>query len=449
MSHQELARSYPAHLAEVSRRTADALARSRLDAVILHAGEPIGLFLDDQHYPFKAHPPFKWWAPLLDAPGSMILFRAGSRPKLIFHVEADFWYQPAKLPDSWWPAHFEIIEVHSKQESRAALPKDLSKTAWIGDPLPELIGWGVASINPPDLMRRLDFTRARKTPYEIACLAEANRIGAKGHRAAEDCFRAGGSEYDIHQAFAAACGQREQELPYNAIVALNEAASVLHYQVLRRDKPPEHRSLLLDAGASFAGYGSDITRTTAGTTRSTASTHGDFAALVARMDHLQLGLCTLAKPGADWRDIHAAAVERITALLCEFGVLRCSADEALESGASRLFFPHGIGHLLGLEVHDVGGTMADDEGGTLPKPSRDPALRLTRKIEPGFVVTMEPGLYFIDALLEPARSGEHARRIDWQKVDALRPFGGVRIEDNLAVIADGCDNLTRAAFGRS
>jgi len=449
MSHQELARSYPAHLAEVSRRTADALARSRLDAVILHAGEPIGLFLDDQHYPFKAHPPFKWWAPLLDAPGSMILFRAGSRPKLIFHVEADFWYQPAKLPDSWWPAHFEIIEVHSKQESRAALPKDLSKTAWIGDPLPELIGWGVASINPPDLMRRLDFTRARKTPYEIACLAEANRIGAKGHRAAEDCFRAGGSEYDIHQAFAAACGQREQELPYNAIVALNEAASVLHYQVLRRDKPPEHRSLLLDAGASFAGYGSDITRTTAGTTRSTASTHGDFAALVARMDHLQLGLCALAKPGADWRDIHAAAVERITALLCEFGVLRCSADEALESGASRLFFPHGIGHLLGLEVHDVGGTMADDEGGTLPKPSRDPALRLTRKLEPGFVVTMEPGLYFIDALLEPARSGEHARRIDWQKVDALRPFGGVRIEDNLAVIADGCDNLTRAAFGRS
>jgi Xaa-Pro dipeptidase len=449
MSHQELARSYPAHLAEVSRRTADALARSRLDAVILHAGEPIGLFLDDQHDPFKAHPPFKWWAPLLDAPGSMILFRAGSRPKLIFHVEADFWYQPAKLPESWWPAHFEIIEVHSKQESRAALPKDLSKTAWIGDPLPELIGWGVASINPPDLMRRLDFTRARKTPYEIACLAEANRIGAKGHRAAEDCFRAGGSEYDIHQAFAAACGQREQELPYNAIVALNEAASVLHYQVLRRDKPPEHRSLLLDAGASFAGYGSDITRTTAGTTRSTASTHGDFAALVARMDHLQLGLCTLAKPGADWRDIHAAAVERITALLCEFGVLRCSADEALESGASRLFFPHGIGHLLGLEVHDVGGTMADDEGGTLPKPPRDPALRLTRKLEPGFVVTMEPGLYFIDALLEPARGGEHARRIDWQKVDALRPFGGVRIEDNLAVIADGCDNLTRAAFGRS
>jgi len=440
---------FPAHIAELRSRTDRALATAGFDGVVFQSGEPLGLARDDQHYPYKAHPYFKWWAPLADAAGSLIHYRAGSRPRLIFFVATDFWYQPAALPAATWVDEFDVVIVHSHDEARAALPKDLSRTAWLGDPLPELGSYGLAAVNPDGLLRGLDYTRARKTPYEIECLAEANRIALRGHAAAADAFAQGGSEYDIHQAFVGACAQREQELPYNAIVALNEAGSVLHYQILRRDKPPEHRSLLLDAGASFAGYGSDITRTTAGTTRSTASTHGDFAALVARMDHLQLGLCTLAKPGADWRDIHAAAVERITALLCEFGVLRCSADEALESGASRLFFPHGIGHLLGLEVHDVGGTMADDEGGTLPKPSRDPALRLTRKLEPGFVVTMEPGLYFIDALLEPARSGEHARRIDWQKVDALRPFGGVRIEDNLAVIADGCDNLTRAAFGRS
>jgi Xaa-Pro dipeptidase len=423
----------------VVRRTADALARSGLEALIVHAGSPIGLFLDDQHYPFKAHPPFKWWAPLLDAPGSMIHFRPGSRPQLVFHVEADFWYQPATLPQSWWPGQFEVVIVNSKDQARAALPRDLGKTAWIGDALPDLLGWGVGSINPPDLSRRLDFTRACKTPYEIACLAEANRIGALGHAAAERCFHGGGSEYEIHQAFASACGQREQELPYNAIVALNEAASVLHYQVLRRTRPDCHRSMLLDAGASFAGYGSDITRTTAAET-------GDFADLVTAMDQLQLGLCDLARPGADWRDIHAAAVERITALLHESGVLRCSVAEALDSGASRLFFPHGIGHLLGLQVHDVGGTMADDEGGVLPKPPKDPALRLTRRLEPGFVVTMEPGLYFIEALLGPARSGPHAARIDWKRVQALTPFGGIRVEDNLAITATGCDNLTRRAF---
>jgi Xaa-Pro dipeptidase len=439
MLQQELHRLYAEHITEVVRRTADALARSGLEALIVHAGSPIGLFLDDQHYPFKAHPPFKWWAPLLDAPGSMIHFRPGSRPQLVFHVETDFWYQPATLPQSWWPGQFEVVIVNSKDQARAALPRDLGKTAWIGDALPDLLGWGVGSINPPDLSRRLDFTRACKTPYEIACLAEANRIGALGHAAAERCFHGGGSEYEIHQAFASACGQREQELPYNAIVALNEAASVLHYQVLRRTRPDCHRSLLLDAGASFAGYGSDITRTTAAET-------GDFADLVTAMDQLQLGLCDLARPGADWRDIHAAAVERITALLHESGVLRCSVAEALDSGASRLFFPHGIGHLLGLQVHDVGGTMADDEGGVLPKPPKDPALRLTRRLEPGFVVTMEPGLYFIEALLGPARSGPHAARIDWKRVQALTPFGGIRVEDNLAITATGCDNLTRRAF---
>jgi Xaa-Pro dipeptidase len=439
MLQQELHRLYAEHITEVVRRTADALARSGLEALIVHAGSPIGLFLDDQHYPFKAHPPFKWWAPLLDAPGSMIHFRPGSRPQLVFHVESDFWYQPATLPQSWWPGQFEVVIVNSKDQARAALPRDLGKTAWIGDALPDLLGWGVGSINPPDLSRRLDFTRACKTPYEIACLAEANRIGALGHAAAERCFHGGGSEYEIHQAFASACGQREQELPYNAIVALNEAASVLHYQVLRRTRPDCHRSLLLDAGASFAGYGSDITRTTAAET-------GDFADLVTAMDQLQLGLCDLARPGADWRDIHAAAVERITALLHESGVLRCSVAEALDSGASRLFFPHGIGHLLGLQVHDVGGTMADDEGGVLPKPPKDPALRLTRRLEPGFVVTMEPGLYFIEALLGPARSGPHAARIDWKRVQALTPFGGIRVEDNLAITATGCDNLTRRAF---
>jgi Xaa-Pro dipeptidase len=430
---------FSAHLAEVARRSAAALEKCGFEALILHAGEPLDLFRDDQHYPFKAHPPFKWWAPLLDAPGSMVLFQPGRRPTLIFHVATDFWYLPNRLPEGGWTSEFDIVEVHSRAEARTALPAELARTAWIGDPLPELLGWGLASINPPDVLRRLDYARGCKTPYEIACLAEANRIGARGHRAAEACFRAGGSEYDIHQAFAAACGQREHELPYNSIVALNEAGSVLHYQILRRDRPAQPHSLLLDAGASHRGYGSDITRTT-------AYDDAEFAALVAAMDRLQLGLCDLAKPGTDWREIHLAAVQRIASLLCECGVIRCGVEEAIESGVARLFFPHGIGHMLGLQVHDVGGLFADAEGGTLPKPPLDSALRLTRRLEPGFVVTMEPGFYFIDALLGPQRQGPHAARIDWSRVDRLRQFGGIRIEDNLAITADGHDNLTRRAF---
>ncbi len=112
-----------------------------------------------------------------------------------------------------------------------------------------------------DLVTRLDFDRAAKTPYELVCLREASRLGALGHVAAEKAFRDGASEYDIEIAFLRACGSREQELPYNPIIALNAGAAVLHYQVLERTAPSERRSLLIDAGAEFAGYASDITRT--------------------------------------------------------------------------------------------------------------------------------------------------------------------------------------------
>jgi Xaa-Pro dipeptidase len=131
-------------------------------------------------------------------------------------------------------------------------------------------------------------------------------------------------------------------------------------------------------------------------------------------------------------------------------VIRCGVEESLDNGVARLFFPHGIGHMLGLQVHDVGGFMEDESGTTsLPRPKQDPALRLTRLLEPGFVVTMEPGLYFIEARLAPARSGPLAAQIDWSRVAALQPFGGIRIEDDLAITAEGCDNLTREAFSLS
>ncbi|MFM7625048.1 MAG: Xaa-Pro dipeptidase, partial [Gammaproteobacteria bacterium] len=346
MADHPLAPLFRDHLAEIGRRSAEALAATGHDALVLHAGEPLGVFQDDQQYPFKAHAPFRWWAPLADAPGSLVVFRPGERPRLVFRVEPDFWYQPAALPDAWWPDGFEVVEARSQDAVRAALPPDLGRHAWIGDALPCLTGWGMGAINPPALLRRLDYQRSRKTPYEIACLREANRIGARGHRAAEASFRAGGSEYEIHQAYASACGQREQELPYNAIVALDEAASVLHYQVLRRERPTAPRTLLLDAGATFAGYGSDITRTHVHPAAGGAAAGGAaacFADLVAGMERLQQGLCAMVRPDVDWRDIHLAAVERIATLLRESGVIRCSVAESLENGVARLFFPHGIG----------------------------------------------------------------------------------------------------------
>src|SRR5678816_3508311 len=98
---------------------------------------------------------------------------------------------------------------------------------------------------------RLDYGRAAKSDYEVACLREANVLGARGHIAAEHALRAGASEFEIARAFMAACGQRERELPYNPSIALNEGGAVLHYQIQRRDKPAKLHSLLIAAGAEF------------------------------------------------------------------------------------------------------------------------------------------------------------------------------------------------------
>jgi Xaa-Pro dipeptidase len=111
-----------------------------------------------------------------------------------------------------------------------------------------------------------------------------------------------------------------------------------------------------------------------------------------------------------------------------------------------VFFPHGIGHLLGLQVHDVAGLARDASGAEIPRPDGHPFLRLTRPLEPGFVVTIEPGLYFIGLLLDQARADDRGRRIRWDAVERLRPYGGIRIEDDVVCTAGTPENLTRDAF---
>jgi Xaa-Pro dipeptidase len=121
----------------------------------------------------------------------------------------------------------------------------------------------------------------------------------------------------------------------------------------------------------------------------------------------------------------------------------------LESGVTSVFFPHGIGHLLGLQVHDVGGVMGEPLGGhERERPKGHPYLRLTRMLEPGVVVTVEPGIYLIDSLLAAARADERRAHIDWAVVEELKPYGGVRIEDNVAATATKPENITRDAFAR-
>jgi len=430
---------FASHLEGIALRTSRALEACGYSALLVHSGALLPVFQDDRTYPFEVHAPFKVWAPLLDVPDCFLYFEPGHRPLLAFHQPDDYWYKPPALPAGYWTRHFDIRPCRDREEARRLLPRGLHGAAFLGDALAEFASWGVGDINPPHLIRHLDYPRAAKSPYELACLRQASRLGARGQLAAARAFSSGAAEFEIELAFLAACGLREQDLPYNPIIAMNGSGAVLHYQLLDKQPPAERHSLLIDAGAEFAGYASDITRTY-------SHRDTDFATLIDRMDRLQQSLCSGVKAGVDSCEVHLRAHRLLADVLREADIIACSADEAVATATTSVFLPHGIGHLLGLEVHDAGGFMRSPDGGDIPRPEGHPYLRLTRVLAEGFVVTMEPGLYFIPQLLAAARADGRSARINWSRVDSLRKFGGIRIEDDLAVTATGCENLTRDAF---
>ena len=134
---------------------------------------------------------------------------------------------------------------------------------------------------------------------------------------------------------------------------------------------------------------------------------------------------------------------RLGQLLLDLTICSGPLDELIYEKIPQLFMPHGVGHLLGLQVHDVGGFQQGTIGTSLMPPEDSPSLRNTRLISKDMVFTIEPGLYFIPLLLEPERNTKRGKLINWQLINELYPYGGARIEDNVLVTADGAENLTR------
>lgn len=433
-----LAALYPQHLATLRERADTALARGGFDHLVVPAGRPITKFLDDQDYPFVVNPHFKHWLPLTDAPGSWLVYTPGKKPKLVFLQPRDYWHVVPEAPTGYWVDHFDIVVVRKPGDAIAELPAVLSRCAIVGDAHCGLDD--VCANNPSQVIDHLHYHRAYKTPYELELMREASRRGTRGHRAAEKAFREGASELGIHQAYLAAVGQTDAELPYASIVCTNEHGAVLHYTNFDRVAPAESRSFLIDAGASASGYASDITRTYAG------KDAGEFQALIDGVDAAERSFVAQVRAGQSYPELHVHAHHALAGVLREHGFIRMSPESAVESGVSSAFFPHGLGHGIGMQVHDVGGFQASETGGTIAKPEGHPYLRLTRTLEPGMVVTIEPGIYFIDMLLGELKDKPFAGDIDWARVDRFRKYGGIRIEDDVVCTTGEPENLTRDAF---
>jgi len=431
---------YPAHLAQLRRLFDAALEATGLERVVVGAGAQHMIFRDDMPYPFRCYAGFKWWVPVTDNPNCYLVYGKGAaRPTVLFWQPRDYWHLSAAAPDAAWASAVELVPIAEPVELGRHLGADLARTAFLGEsePTADALGFGVR--NPAALLAHLDHHRAWKTPYEVACLERASARAVRAHRAAEAAFHAGGSEYEIHLEYCRATGQVEHELPYGNIIALNEHAAVLHYQHQSPLRPAQRRSFLIDAGAQHHGYASDITRTY-------SAQHDEFQALVDSLDAGQRRLCAAVQPGLDYPALQRAAHLEVGAALHAHGLTELEPEDAFARRVTHAFYPHGVGHLLGLTVHDAGGFSAAPSGGLIPKPEDEPYLRLTRRVEAGWVFTVEPGLYFIGLLLDALRASPEGKRVDWKKVEALAPFGGIRIEDDVLVTGSGHRNLTREAF---
>jgi len=427
---------YTTHVQSKLAGTRRAMTESALDHLVLYSGATEFPFRDDLPYPFRANSHFLEWVPLPEPECFLHIDHSADRPQLYLPVIDDFWHSAADPAPVEVEACFDIHYYRDEARLRAELLKK-PNCALVG-----LIGEGVAAdiptleANPARLIDALERNRTQKTDWELHCIRAANALAVSGHAEAARLFKEGRSELEIHLGYLAAIGFTEEELPYGNIVGLNANAAVLHHWRLGKSRPEKPLSLLIDAGASHKGYAADITRTH--TTQS-----GLFADLLVEMDALQQSIAARVAPGVSFAEVHAEAFDEIGALLQTTDIITAVPEHPALHDLIHAFFPHGLGHFLGIQVHDTGGYSAEQ-----PASGTHPHLRLTQTLEPNNVVTIEPGLYFIPSLLADLHASPAKSLVNWELIEELKPYGGIRIEDNLIVTDAGAENATRDAFAK-
>jgi Xaa-Pro dipeptidase len=260
-------------------------------------------------------------------------------------------------------------------------------------------------------------------------MKRANEVSGKAHVEVMRRARAGMKEYQVQSIFEASClSDGLKHLAYPSIVAAGRNGAVLHYHANNAELK-DGDLLLIDAGAENRGYAADITRTFPVNGRFTQRQKDIYSIVL----ETQKRCIEWARPGIVSAELHVRSMTIIAEGLKDLGILKGEVTGLVEGGAVRLFYPHGLTHTLGLDVHDtLGGKKR-----VMPNPTKVP-VRFVAKLEPGFVITMEPGIYFIDALLkDPGLRKKHKSSVDFAKAETFLDFGGVRIEDDVVVQEDG------------
>ena len=423
----------PEHIHARRERALAALSRQLGDGLLLiGAGRPIPVpGGHDRVHPYRPHPEYHWLTGAARQGGVLAL--DGATGQWTHFVE------PATAAERLWEGEPEV-------------PED-------GRPLPELEAWlgqrrgraaALLGVPWPALradealtamaQEALDAARRPKDAWELDVMRRAIEATAQGHAVARQFLRPGVTERAVQIELEAQCARAGADgMGYDTIIAAGARAAILHAPASPRVIQPEDL-VLIDAGAHIGGYTADVTRTWPAQGQLQGRRLAMHQLVEAALDAAIAAAC----PGQEWHEVHRVAAVTLADGLRQLGLLRgADARELAESGAVAMFFPHGVGHMLGLGVRDVGGRA----------PGRAPgrtccgvSVRVDLPLEPGMIMTVEPGLYLVDALLDdPERRARQGDLIDWQALDAWRGLGGVRLEDDILIQPQGPPlNLTAA-----
>jgi len=415
--------------AQLARRRRELADAWNLDdeIVLVGAGAPVTVpGRGDPTYPFRAHLEYLYLTDR-ERPDGVLAFD----PK---EGWVDF-VAPVSRRERLW-------EGGAEADSAGTVPVD-ELVEWLaaraGRPLACLGAAVDAAAGDDELARELraplNAIRRVKDVLELERMRAAERATAAGFAALVGRIEPGRSERELQIELEAEFFRNGAAYTaFDTIVGGGPNAAVLHF-------PPSGRPLaagelvLVDAGAEYHGYASDVTRTypVAG---SFTPEQAELHALVRTAAVEAMELCTA---GTEWRDVHRAAALVIAAGLADLGVLRGDAESLVDSEAVGVFFPHGVGHLVGLGIRDAGEVLPGRE----PAADSFPPLRVDLPLQPGYVTTVEPGVYFVPALIQDAEFRDrHRSTVDWERAEKLIGFGGIRIEDNVLVTEGSPEVLT-------
>lgn len=427
------------HIARLQKVVQTLLENAFLDGLWIYSGKAKTLFLDDQNAPFKINPYFNYFFPYPQAENCWLFLDGKNKPKIYFYAPEDYWISTAQVPnEAFFAKEFDWV-IFQNDEEITKFIQNPTACGFIGEAIELATHLGFSQINSQKVLNILNFERAIKSEFEIESIYQAQFSALKGHNVAKNAFFAGKSEFEINADYLVATKQSELNVPYGNIMAINQHGAVLHYTRLDFDTTTSRYSFLIDAGTTVNGYASDITRTYAFDNTS------EFAELIAKMEHFKLKIIDDLAVGVNYLHYHTQMQQMISQLLAEHQFIHLSAEQIFEEGISRSFFPHGLGHFLGIQVHDVSGFQQNMRGSRKAPPEVYPSLRCTRDLAENMILTIEPGFYFIDMLLNTWKNNSLNSAFNWQKIEDFKRFGGIRTEDNVVVRSNGAENLTAKA----